>query len=170
MAAESTPGNRRHGKMAAKSSIRDTARVLNLPLADADRIAKLVPNIKLDEILPFIGIEGELPLIGYVFRESFLKENIKTLQSFIKTSNEAREILKKSDKEWIRIAEITGVKNNSMLEKIRDSYRKGVPSKNHQLMEDNIKNAYKILSKIGGKALVGDTKKLSPGTYWKEIQ
>ena len=35
-----------YGTMAAKSSIRDTARVLDLPLADADRIAKLVPNIK----------------------------------------------------------------------------------------------------------------------------
>ena len=33
-----------YGTMAAKSSIRDTARVLDLPLNDADRIAKLVPN------------------------------------------------------------------------------------------------------------------------------
>ena len=31
--------------MAAKSSIRDTARVLNLPLNEADRIAKLVPDL-----------------------------------------------------------------------------------------------------------------------------
>lgn len=31
------------GSMAARSSIRDVARVLNLPLPDADRIAKLVP-------------------------------------------------------------------------------------------------------------------------------
>ncbi len=36
-----------YGTMAAKSSIRDTARVLDLSLGDADRIAKLVPNIKL---------------------------------------------------------------------------------------------------------------------------
>ncbi|WP_417866802.1 DNA polymerase III subunit alpha [Xanthomarina gelatinilytica] len=32
-----------YGTMAAKSSIRDTARVLDLPLFDADRIAKLIP-------------------------------------------------------------------------------------------------------------------------------
>jgi DNA polymerase-3 subunit alpha len=32
-----------YGTMAAKSSIRDTARVLDLPLSDADRIAKLIP-------------------------------------------------------------------------------------------------------------------------------
>ncbi|MEO0507162.1 MAG: DNA polymerase III subunit alpha [Bacteroidota bacterium] len=34
-----------YGTMAAKSSIRDTARVLDLPLNDADRIAKLIPNM-----------------------------------------------------------------------------------------------------------------------------
>ncbi|MEE2699798.1 MAG: DNA polymerase III subunit alpha [Bacteroidota bacterium] len=33
-----------YGSMAAKSAIRDTARVLNLPLHEADRIAKLVPD------------------------------------------------------------------------------------------------------------------------------
>ncbi|WP_422356446.1 DNA polymerase III subunit alpha [Roseivirga pacifica] len=39
-----------YGTMAAKSSIRDTARVLELPLADADRVAKLVPDIKLSKL------------------------------------------------------------------------------------------------------------------------
>lgn len=40
-----------YGTMAAKSSIRDTARVLDLPLGDADRISKLIPNMtKLNKI------------------------------------------------------------------------------------------------------------------------
>tara|TARA_Y100000758_G_scaffold303132_1_gene273171 strand:- start:647 stop:4081 length:3435 start_codon:yes stop_codon:yes gene_type:complete len=39
-----------YGKMAAKSSIRDTARVLDLSLGDADRLAKLIPNLKLKDI------------------------------------------------------------------------------------------------------------------------
>ncbi|MBL4605520.1 MAG: DNA polymerase III subunit alpha, partial [Flavobacteriaceae bacterium] len=39
-----------YGTMAAKSSIRDTARVLDLPLFEADRISKLIPNIKLKNI------------------------------------------------------------------------------------------------------------------------
>ncbi|NNL15736.1 MAG: DNA polymerase III subunit alpha, partial [Flavobacteriaceae bacterium] len=43
-----------YGTMAAKSSIRDTARVLDLPLGDADRIAKLIPNMsKLSRIFSF---------------------------------------------------------------------------------------------------------------------
>src|SRR6056300_966842 len=53
-----------YGTMAAKSSIRDTARVLDLPLVEADRIAKLLPNIKLGKI--FNSTEEEL------------KENLRT--------------------------------------------------------------------------------------------
>ena len=39
-----------YGTMAAKSSIRDAARVLNLPLYEADRIAKLVPDTSLHKV------------------------------------------------------------------------------------------------------------------------
>ncbi len=39
-----------YGTMAAKSSIRDTGRVLDLPLPDTDRVAKLVPDIKLNKL------------------------------------------------------------------------------------------------------------------------
>ncbi|MBB6500529.1 DNA polymerase III subunit alpha [Pedobacter cryoconitis] len=39
-----------YGTMAAKSSIKDTARVLDLPLFEADKIAKLIPNLKLAKI------------------------------------------------------------------------------------------------------------------------
>lgn len=43
-----------YGTMAAKSSIRDTARVLDLPLFDADRISKLIPTMsKLGKIFGY---------------------------------------------------------------------------------------------------------------------
>lgn len=40
-----------YGTMAAKSSIRDTARVLDLPLFEADILAKLMPDISLNKLL-----------------------------------------------------------------------------------------------------------------------
>jgi NitT/TauT family transport system substrate-binding protein len=124
--------------------------------------------LSLKDILPHLGIEGELPLIGYVFREDFVQKNEITLNGFIKASNEAREILKTSNDEWLRISKMTGAKNQLMLKKIRDSFRKGIPSDNHQLMRKNIQNAYEILSQIGGENLVGSFSSLAPGTYWNK--
>jgi len=39
-----------YGTMAAKSSIRDTARVLDYPLPEADKLAKMVPDISLKKL------------------------------------------------------------------------------------------------------------------------
>ena len=59
-----------YGTMAAKSSIRDTARVLDLPLFDADRIAKLIPNMsKLNKIF---GLDEKQ--LGQKFRAEDLEK------------------------------------------------------------------------------------------------
>src|SRR5690606_36209420 len=46
--------------MAAKSAIRDTARALNLPLSEADKLAKLVPDIKLKALFGMAGDSAKL--------------------------------------------------------------------------------------------------------------
>jgi len=67
-----------YGTMAAKSSIRDTARVLDLPLGDADRIAKLVPNMsKLNKIF---GVEEK------VLRQKFRAEDMELINQLLNIS------------------------------------------------------------------------------------
>ena len=67
-----------YGTMAAKSSIRDTARVLDLPLSDADRIAKLIPNMsKLNKI--FGAEEAEL-------KKKFRSEELEKVNELLNIS------------------------------------------------------------------------------------
>ncbi|GAB5418780.1 MAG: hypothetical protein Crog2KO_28800 [Crocinitomicaceae bacterium] len=63
-----------YGTMAAKSSIRDTSRVLDLPLSDADRIAKLIPDISLSKL--------------FGLSEPALREKLKNNQDDINRANE----------------------------------------------------------------------------------
>jgi DNA polymerase-3 subunit alpha len=67
-----------YGTMAAKSSIRDTARVLDLPLPDADRIAKLVPDISLGKLFKMSDAE--------------LSEKLKNNQEDIAKAKELKNI------------------------------------------------------------------------------
>ena len=80
-----------YGTMAAKSSIRDTARVLELPLSDAGRLAGLIPNIELNKIfdLSEADLKLKLPKSEDFERAKELKEiaNGNTLAS--KTVNHA---------------------------------------------------------------------------------
>ena len=76
--------------MAAKSSIRDTARVLDLSLAEADRIAKLVPNIKLAEIFSLADKELKESLRPEDFKQ------VKELQEIFKGDDIAGQTLQQA--------------------------------------------------------------------------
>ena len=67
-----------YGTMAAKSSIRDTARVLDLPLFEADRIAKLIPNIKLKNIFGE-DAKSKGKVAGLRAEEKLMIEELKTM-------------------------------------------------------------------------------------------
>jgi DNA polymerase-3 subunit alpha len=75
-----------YGKMATKSAIRDTARVLDLPLYEADRIAKLIP--------------GMMPSKWNLAR--FLSENEDDVKKALKSADEFERV-----KELIAIAQET---------------------------------------------------------------
>ena len=66
-----------YGSMAAKSSIRDTARVLDLPLHEASEIANLIPNAKLSKI--FGKTDAEL-------KAKFRGEEVEKINELIKLS------------------------------------------------------------------------------------
>lgn len=67
-----------YGTMAAKSSIRDTARVLDLPLSEADRIAKLIPDISLSKL--------------FNLDDPALRDKLKNNQDDINRANELKSI------------------------------------------------------------------------------
>jgi DNA polymerase-3 subunit alpha len=67
-----------YGTMAAKSSIRDTARVMDLPLPEADRIAKLVPDLALNKL--------------FSLSEPELAEKLKNNQDDLTKARELRSI------------------------------------------------------------------------------
>jgi len=122
--------------------------------------------ISVTDVLPTLGIGKSLPLIGYVFREEWAQKNAKTIEGFLSASQEAREILNNSEDEWERIRKITGAKNTATLEALKKEFREGIPNKDTSTYVQPIKNAFKILAKIGGKDLVGKSKTLSDGVIW----
>ncbi len=67
-----------YGTMAAKSAIRDTARVLDLHLSEADYLAKLIPNTKLKKI---IGVSQKQ------LQEKFRSDDLEKINQLIEVSN-----------------------------------------------------------------------------------
>jgi DNA polymerase-3 subunit alpha len=79
------------GTMAAKSAIRDAARVMNLPLPEADRLSKLVPDLSLKNILSW----EEVAVIDHLKNQEAIL-NAKELRRVAQGSNLAAEVLQKA--------------------------------------------------------------------------
>ncbi|MBF96729.1 MAG: hypothetical protein CFH34_00253 [Alphaproteobacteria bacterium MarineAlpha9_Bin4] len=120
----------------------------------------------IEDIFPALGIKGDLPLIGYVFKEDLIAKENNLLRRFFQATKESRKILEKSDDEWNRIRKLTGAEDDKMLETIREGFRKGIPKSEENVLIENISKAYTILKDIGGKKLVGEGTSLAKGTIW----
>jgi len=82
-----------YGTMAAKSSIRDAGRVLELPLPDTDKIAKLVPDIKLSKLFALNDNELRQKLNSeQIAMARELKKISENTDLAAKTLNQARVI------------------------------------------------------------------------------
>ncbi|UBM59257.1 DNA polymerase III subunit alpha [Marinilongibacter aquaticus] len=91
-----------YGTMATKSAIKDVARVMELPLSDANYIAKLVPdkpsygiNFKKLIHFPEFGKEGSLEKLGLSADEI---ENVRKVREFYHGKGLESKVLKQAEK------------------------------------------------------------------------
>ena len=123
--------------------------------------------ININEILNELGIPDGIPVIGWVFRDNWGKNNNDILNNFLKASDEAKKIMLESDKIWEKIRPNMMAEDDLLFSNLREIYREGIPKKKFTKTQiEGAKKLYSILSKIGGKELVGNAKELSPGTFW----
>jgi NitT/TauT family transport system substrate-binding protein len=128
------------------------------------------PVLTVAEALAGLGIANGLPLTGYVFSASWAAENRVALDDFLAASREAKTILEISDREWERIAPLSGAHDALELAKLRDAYRQGIPRRWSAAETDSAARLYRLLAEIGGPALVGPSRDLAPGTFLAGVQ
>src|SRR5438270_6799261 len=90
-----------YGTMAAKMSIKDVARVMDLPLADSNALAKLVPDkpgTKLYRVLhaPITAKEGDKPLEDEYGSEDI--ENVKKIREVYNSKSIQSEVLHEAER------------------------------------------------------------------------
>ena len=125
---------------------------------------KTVVNVT--DVIEKLGIEGNIPVIGWVFRDDWAKKNALTLQNFVKASNEAKTLMLNSDEVWNKVKPSMNVKSESTFVNLRDIYRQGIPKESNSFNLESASKLFSMLALIGGEELVGDSKVLSKGTFW----
>lgn len=126
--------------------------------------------IGIDTILAELGVEGQLPVIGWVFDEDWAANNRAALNGFLRASAAAKAIMAESNDEWERLRPLTKAANDRELHALRDTYRLGIPREFGASQIEAAARVFKILAKQGGEELTGSSSTLSAGTFWDGFQ
>ena len=121
------------------------------------------------ELLPALGVDRPIPLLGWVFNRSWANDNREAVDGFLRASYAAKHLLLESDAEWERLRPKMKVSDAATAASLRDAYRRGIPRQFGEADREAAARAYAILASEGGEKLVGASETLVPGTFWTEF-
>lgn len=122
--------------------------------------------LSLDQILKGLGVEGELPMVGWVFREDWAGRNRAALEAFLRASARAKQAMQESDSVWDEIRTLTQAEDDATFAALKQGFRDGIPTADSVRAEHTASSVLRILADEGGAELVGVATALPVGTFW----
>ncbi|MGZ4954833.1 MAG: ABC transporter substrate-binding protein [Methylobacter sp.] len=117
-------------------------------------------------ILKGLGIQENVPNIGYVFKESWASSHKQALNNFFKASKQAKNQLCTSDAAWQKIVPLTKVDDVPTQTKLRQRYCEGGIEHWGKQEQQAAERIYTILRTLSNKQLTGNSDSLQAGTFW----
>ncbi|BBB27165.1 ABC transporter substrate-binding protein [Amphritea japonica] len=122
--------------------------------------------ISVQEMMNGLGVNRQVPLVGWVFTEAWRQENNALLSNFLKASRDAREILLNSDREWQQIRPLTRAEDDQIFAALKEGYRAGVQQQFGMDELDALEKLYAIMAREGGDELTGGANTLDRSLFW----
>ncbi len=118
------------------------------------------------EILKQLGINTEVPSLGYVFKHSWAENHKQAVEQFLSDTRTAKNRLCTSDTAWQHIIPMTRTQDKKTQNSLRKRYCEGRVT---QWGTENLKAAkhlYSLLKKLSHNKLTGPSEFLQPETFW----
>jgi NitT/TauT family transport system substrate-binding protein len=122
--------------------------------------------LAVEDAVHALGVKAGVPYIGYCFSQRWAEQDPAAIEGIAQASRKARAILAASDAEWVRLKPIIGAGDDTELTRLRDWYRRGIPSRWAEAERQGASVLYDVLARIGGRDLVGPAETLPTGTFW----
>ncbi|PUB19420.1 ABC transporter substrate-binding protein [Yoonia sediminilitoris] len=120
--------------------------------------------ISVEEASVALGLDPEVPLLGYVMKESFLAENPGIAQALYQASRDAKTLLREDDAAWDVLRPMMNANNDAQFESLRTDFRAGIPAPG-PINAEGADKLLQLMAKLGGADLVGDATTLPAGLF-----
>lgn len=113
-----------------------------------------------------LGIEEQVPMIGYVFKESWANSHKQAVSDFFKAGKRTRESLCTSESAWQTVIPLLHTDNLATQAKLRQRYCEGNVTQWGESEQQAAGRIYSLLRTLSKNQLTGDAETLSAGTFW----
>ncbi len=111
-----------------------------------------------------LGLDPDMPLLGYVFDGKVLRDNPELVKSFAQASRAAKDILAEDDAEWDRLRDRMNAKTDAQFEALKAGFREGIPAPG-PVDEESARRMFNLVVELTGEELVGKAKELPEGIF-----
>jgi len=122
-----------------------------------------------NEAADALGLDADIPILGYVFKGTFVRDNPALIDGFIAASRAAKEILAGDDAAWQTLRPMMRAKSDAEFEQLKAGFRAGIPAPD-PINPDSAKAMLKLMSDLGGEALVGAATELPEGVFYSSAE
>jgi NitT/TauT family transport system substrate-binding protein len=123
----------------------------------------------MDEVMRELGFADPVPLVGYVFSRAWAMRNRAVFDGFRRAGARADEIMARSDEEWLTLAPLTGAASAAELDRLRDAFRRGIPTRPDRATREAAERLCQLLARVGGVPLVGTGTTLPEGIFLDDL-
>lgn len=120
----------------------------------------------MEDVLTEFSIDGFVPVLGWLFKQSWADDKTDTLNRFLAASYHARGILLNSDNEWALLQPLVAIESQSLKQRLRDRYRLGIPRRFGMAEIDSTRQLSRVLKAEAGSELSGPLHHLPDDLFW----
>lgn len=120
--------------------------------------------ISVSDATAALGLNPETPLLGYVMKESFIRDHPGIAKALYAASRDAKQLLADSDGEWDVIRPMMNAKTEAQFIQLRDDFRKGIPP-DAPVDTVDADRFLRLMADLGGERLVGGATALPDGLF-----
>jgi NitT/TauT family transport system substrate-binding protein len=121
-----------------------------------------------NDILQGLGMQAQVPSIGYVFSEQWAEQNLQAIRHFFASTRQAKNDLCINDAVWKSIGHLTRAKTQQESRLLRSRYCEGRILRWGNEEKQAAAEIYQQLKKVSHNRLTRHAEKLEKGVFWEQ--
>ncbi len=132
------------------------------------KVAGMRELISVEAAATALGLDPDVPLLGFYFKQSFLDAHPGLAQSFYDASRDAKDLLADDPEAWQPIRPTMNADTDAQFEQLRKDWIAGIPARG-PVDATAAGKLLALMAELGGAELVGKADSVPPGLF-AEVQ